>query len=84
MNMELLERLGTDFTLREISAFPERSFGSGSKRANEAPESRAIAKLDSTKLLKGAAGAAALALLGGAIYDGVQVHEKANHQRDLS
>ena len=80
--MVLLERLGTDFTLREVSTFPERSFGSSSKRATETPESRAFTGKD--RLLLGVAGAGALAASGILIAGAVKQHEKDKDQRDIS
>jgi hypothetical protein len=86
MNMVLLEHLGTDFTLHEVLAFPERSFGSSSKRVTEAPESQAIAGLDwqymgpqdkVDRLLFGAIGVAGLAAI---IIPSVVKHHKEDKQ----
>ena len=82
MNMASLERLGTDFTL------PERPFGSSSKRATEAPESRAFVSVSPAsagdRLMAGATGIGLLAVLGTGIYGSVKAFEKDKHQRDLS
>ena len=74
MNMELLERLGSDFSLREVSAFPERSFDS-SKRATEALESRDIELEErgvGNAMLRGAGVLAIGAIVGSGIYFGLQ------------
>ena len=89
--MELLERLGTDFALRAVSAFSERSFGGSSKRATEA--SRAIAELEGRtpgrkidysveKVLFPAGIGAIVGGVGGAVY----LNQKRNEmkQRDVS
>ena len=85
--MELLERLGTDFTMREASAFPERSLGSSSKRATEAPElDRRYMDADDRRdmrLLGGALVVSTLGAIGGGIYGLVKQHEN-KQQRDLS
>jgi len=72
-----LERLGTDFTL------PERSFGSSSKRATEAPESRAFVSVSGASAGERLMGIGLLAALGGGIYGAVKGIEKDKHQRDL-
>ena len=92
MDMVLLEP-PTDFTLREVSTFPERSFGSSSKRATE---SRAIAGLDRRdkdeddrhdRLPAGEVASVAFGGLPGLIiYKAVQQHkdDKDKQQRDVS
>jgi hypothetical protein len=92
MNMVLLERLGTDFTLHEVSAFPERSFGSSSKLTTKALESQAIDGLDwrldsnqkPARVLGVVVGVAGLATLGTSIYNIITASKKDKHQRDLS
>jgi len=89
--MELLERLGTDFALRAVSAFSERSFGGSSKRATEA--SRAIAELEGRtpgrkldysveKVIFPAALAAVVGGIGSAAY--LDHKQKEMKQRDVS
>ena len=78
--------LGTDFTLREASAFPERSFGSSSERATEALElDRRYMDADDRRdrLLGGAMAVGTLGALGVSIYGAVKAFQN-NHQRDLS
>ena len=94
MDMELSERLvGTDFTLRDVSAFSERSFGSSSKRTtdSEALESRAIAELEGrgrngVEALLGGLGLATVAGVGAAGYYGLIKPQQQKHsqQRDVS
>ena len=83
--MVLLERLGSDFSLREVSAFPERSFDS-SKRATEALESRDIELEErgvGNAMLRGAGVLAIGAIVGSGIYFGLQ-NPKRCVMRDVS
>ena len=78
--------LGTDFTLREALAFPERSFSSSSKRATEALElDRRYMDADDRRdrLLGGAMSVATLGALGLGIYGAVKQSQN-KQQRDLS
>ena len=89
--MESSERLvRTDFTLRDVSASSERSFGDSSKRTtgSEALESRAIAALEGrgrggVEALLGALGLAATAGVGVAGYYGLIKPQQQQH-RDVS
>jgi hypothetical protein len=95
MNMDLLERLETNFALRAVPAFSRRSFGGSSKRAT-APESRAIAELEGRggalpKVYMGIAIAGTAALAGGVEYgvyrggEAMDDHDKEKHgDRDVS
>jgi uncharacterized protein HemX len=91
MDMELSER--TDFALRDVSAFSERSFGGSSKRTtdSEALERRAIAELEGrgrlgVEALLGGVGLAAVAGVGTAGYYGLikPQQQKQSQQRDVS
>jgi uncharacterized protein HemX len=96
MNMELSERpVETDFALRDVSAFSERSFGGSSKRAtdSEALESRAIAELEGrgrkgVEAMLGGLGIAAVTGVGLGGYYGLikpqQEKQQQQQQRDVS
>ena len=78
MDMVLLEP-PTDFTLREVSTLPERSFGSSSKCATEAPESREIAELEERGLgngvLRGVGVLAIAGIVGSGIYSVIKQYK---------
>jgi len=91
--MELLERLGTDFALRAVSALSERSFGGTEDVSREIAELEGRAprrkpssggKIDFAveKVIYPAAVVGAAGATGYGIYEGVKQNEK--NQRDVS